>query len=332
VTKAAATGKVKGAGGARGSSVMKVIQPLLGLVIIYGLFAVFSHTFRSFDTLKTIMTQAVILGTMAAGVTVVLIAGGLDLSIGSLFCLVAVVAGLMLNAHVPVVWVVAASLAVGALGGLANAAIIISTGIPAFIGTLAMMKVFRGIAELLGANQDMSRFPASFQVIGSGYLVPILIMAGSFILIFVFLSRTRLGFNCFAIGGSNEVSRLAGVPVNPYYLVYYSIGGLFAALSAVIQASRLNFTNSSWGNGMELDAIAAVIIGGDEPLGGDRGDRAHRHRRSHRHDAQRRAEPPRGELLVAAHQHRHRDRARRVAGLRPAAAGDQGMRACSLNR
>jgi ribose/xylose/arabinose/galactoside ABC-type transport system permease subunit len=257
--------------GVRGSPVMKVLQPLLGLVIIYAVFAIFSHTFRTFDTFKTIMTQAVILGTMAAGVTVVLIAGGLDLSIGSLFCLVAVVAGLMLNAHVPVVWVVAVSLLVGALGGLANAAIIIGTGIPAFIGTLAMMKVFRGIAEILGANQDMSRFPASFQVIGSGYLVPILIMAGSFLIIYVFLARTRLGFNCFAIGGSNEVSRLAGVPVNPYYLVYYSIGGLFAALSAVIQASRLNFTNSSWGNGMELDAIAAVIIGGTSLSGGTGG-------------------------------------------------------------
>ena len=250
------------------SQIWKGIQPLAGLVFIYLVFAIASATFRTLDTAQTILTQAVILGTLAAGPTIVLISGGLDLSIGSLFVLVAVVIGLLLNAHVPIALVVVLSLLVGALCGTLNGAITVGTGIPAFIGTLGMMKVYRGIAELLGANQDMSKFPASFQAIGAGYLIPISIMVVSFILVYVFLSRTRLGYNCYAIGGSNEVSRLAGVPVKKYYLVYYTIGGLFAALSAIIQASRLNFTNSSWGNGMELDAIAAVIIGGTSLSGG----------------------------------------------------------------
>jgi ribose/xylose/arabinose/galactoside ABC-type transport system permease subunit len=154
------------------------------------------------------------------------------------------------------------------LCGTLNGAITVGTGIPAFIGTLGMMKVYRGIAELLGANQDMSKFPASFQAIGAGYLIPISIMAVSFLLVYVFLSRTKLGYNCYAIGGSNEVSRLAGIPVKKYYLIYYTIGGFFAAVSALILASRLNFTNTAWGNGMELDAIAAVIIGGTSLSGG----------------------------------------------------------------
>jgi len=250
------------------SQIWKGLQPLLGLVFIYMVFSVASGTFRTIDTAQTILTQAVILGTLAAGPTIVLISGGLDLSIGSLFVLVAVVVGLLLNAHVPVALVVVLSLVVGALCGTLNGAITVGTGIPAFIGTLGMMKVYRGIAELLGANQDMSKFPASFQAIGSGYLIPISIMAVSFILVYVFLSRTKMGYNCYAIGGSNEVSRLAGVPVKRYYLIYYTIGGLFAGLSALIQASRLNFTNSSWGNGLELDAIAAVIIGGTSLSGG----------------------------------------------------------------
>jgi ribose/xylose/arabinose/galactoside ABC-type transport system permease subunit len=251
-----------------GSQIWKGLQPLVGLVAIYLLFAIASRTFRSLSTAQTILTQAVILGTLAAGPTIVLIAGGLDLSIGSLFVLIAVVTGLMLNAHVPVALVVVISLAVGALCGMLNGAITVGTGIPAFIGTLAMMKVYRGVAELLGSNQDMSKFPRSFQAIGGGYLIPISIMVASFLLVYVFLSRTKLGFNCYAIGGSNEVSRLAGVPVKRYYLIYYTIGGLFAALSALVQAARLNFTNSSWGNGMELDAIAAVIIGGTSLSGG----------------------------------------------------------------
>jgi ribose/xylose/arabinose/galactoside ABC-type transport system permease subunit len=246
----------------------KGIQPLLGLVIIYAIFSAVSGTFRTFDTFKTILTQAVILGTLAAGPTIVLISGGLDLSIGSIFCLVAVGAGLLLGAGWPVALVVLASLALGAASGAANGAIIVGTGIPSFIGTLGMMKVYRGLAEILGMNRDLSKFPASFQAIGGGYLIPILIMAVSFLLVYVFLSRTRLGFNCYAIGGSNEVSRLAGVPVKRYYLIYYTIGGFFAALSAIIQAARLNFSNSSWGNGMELDAIAAVIIGGTSMSGG----------------------------------------------------------------
>ncbi len=244
------------------------IQPLLGLLIIYAIFSAVSGTFRTFDTFKTILTQAVILGVLAAGPTIVLIAGGLDLSIGSVFCLVAVCAGLMLNAHLSVFLVVVFSLAIGAFCGLLNGVIIIGTGIPAFIGTLGMMKAYRGVAEILGMNRDMSKFPAAFQAIGGGYLIPIGIMAVSFLLVYIVLSRTRLGFNAYAIGGSNEVSRLAGVPVRGFYLVYYTIGGFFAALSAIILASRLNFTNSAWGNGMELDAIAAVIIGGTSLSGG----------------------------------------------------------------
>jgi len=250
------------------SQILKGIQPLIGLVVIYVAFAAASGTFRTFDTAQTILTQAVILGTMAAGPTIVLISGGLDLSIGSLFALVAVVIGLMLNAHVPVAAVVVLSLAFGAACGTLNGAITVGTGIPAFIGTLGMMKVYRGIAELLGANQDMSKFPDSFQAIGAGYLIPISIMVVCFLLVYVFLSRTKLGFNCYAIGGSNEVSRLAGVPVKKYYLIYYTIGGFFVAVSALILAARLNFTNTSWGNGMELDAIAAVIIGGTSLSGG----------------------------------------------------------------
>jgi ribose/xylose/arabinose/galactoside ABC-type transport system permease subunit len=250
------------------SQIWKGIQPLAGLVFIYAIFAVASGTFRTLDTAQTILTQAVILGTLAAGPTIVLISGGLDLSIGSVFVLVAVVIGLLLNAHVPVAFVVIASLVAGALCGTLNGAITVGTGIPAFIGTLGMMKVYRGIAELLGANQDMSKFPASFQAIGAGYLIPISIMVVSFLLVYVFLSRTKLGYNCYAIGGSNEVSRLAGIPVKKYYLIYYTIGGFFAAVSALILASRLNFTNTAWGNGMELDAIAAVIIGGTSLSGG----------------------------------------------------------------
>lgn len=246
----------------------KGVQSLLGLVIIYGIFTVLSSTFRTFDTFKTILTQSVIMGTLAAGPTIVLISGGLDLSIGSLFCLVAVCTGRMLIAEMPVVLVVVLALGAGALCGAFNGSLIVGTGIPAFIGTLGMMKAYRGLAEIIGMNQDMSRFPESFQMIGKGYFIPISIMAVTFFLVYIFLSRTKIGFNCYAIGGSNEVARLAGVPVKKYYIIYYTLGGVAAAISALILTSRLNFTNPAFGVGFELNAIAAVIIGGTSLSGG----------------------------------------------------------------
>ncbi len=243
-------------------------QPLVGLLCIYATFSILSPTFRTLDTFKTILTQAVILGTLATGSTIVLISGGLDLSIGSLFGLIAVCTGRMFLVNVPTALNVIFSLTIGAVYGALNGAIIVGTGIPAFIGTLGMMKAYRGIAELMGANRDMSQFPEAFQMIGSGYLLPISIMVATFILVYIILSRTKLGFNCYAIGGSNEMARRAGVPVKKYYLIYYTLGGLCAAISAIILASRLNFTNSAWGIGMELNAIGAVILGGTSLTGG----------------------------------------------------------------
>jgi len=243
-------------------------QPLLGLLLIYLIFAILSPTFRTFNTFKTILTQAVVLGTLSTGATIVLISGGLDLSIGSLFGLLAVITGLMLKANIPVSISIILSLLFGAAAGALNGAIIVSTGIPAFIGTLGMMKAYRGIAEILGANKDISQFPWAFQLIGRGYLIPISIMAITFLIAHMILAYTKLGFNCYAIGGSNEMSRRAGVPVKKHYILYYMIGGLSTAISAIILASRLNFTNSSWGIGLELNALGAVIIGGTSLTGG----------------------------------------------------------------
>jgi len=244
------------------------LQPLVGLLIIYLVFTALSPTFRTFNTFKTILTQAVVLGTLSTGATIVLISGGLDLSIGSLFGLIAVITGLMLKANIPVGINIFLSLLFGALAGAFNGVIIVSTGIPAFIGTLGMMKLYRGFAEILGKNRDLSQFPLLFQSIGQGYLMPISIMVITFLVAHIILSYTKLGFNCYAIGGSNEMSRRAGIPVKQYYIIYYMIGGISAAISAIILASRLNFTNSSWGLGLELNALGAVIIGGTSLTGG----------------------------------------------------------------
>jgi ribose/xylose/arabinose/galactoside ABC-type transport system permease subunit len=244
------------------------LQALVGLIIINLVFIILAPTYRQIGNFTTILSNATVLGCLALGSTIVIISGGLDLSIGSVLGLISVVVGNMLNLNVPVVFTVLIGLGVGALAGLISGSIIVATGIPAFIGTLGMMMAFRGMAELFGSGRDMSAFPEAFTNLGTGYVVPVLITALSFILVGLFLSKTRLGFNAYAIGGNQEVARLSGVSVKKNQVVYYMLGGLFARLAAIIETARLDFAQSSRGTGQELNAIAAVIIGGTSMAGG----------------------------------------------------------------
>lgn len=244
------------------------LQALIGLVAINLVFIILAPTYRQMANFTTILSNATVLGCLATGTTIVIISGGLDLSVGSIIALVTVVVGNMLNLNVPVVATVAIGLGVGALCGLISGSIIVTTEIPAFIGTLGMMMAIRGFAEILGAGKDMSAFPESFTDLGTGYIVPVMIMIASFIIVGLFLSKTKLGFNAYAIGGNKEVSRLSGVSVKKNQVIYYMIGGLFAGLAAVIETARLDFAQSSRGSGQELNAIAAVIIGGTSMAGG----------------------------------------------------------------
>lgn len=244
-------------------------QVLLALVLIYMIFFVLSPPFRSVDTLLSIFTQASILAVLACGTTVVLISGGLDLSVGSIFAVVGVAVGIFLaEMQLPVPVAVVLALLVGtALGGL-NGVVQVATGVPAFIVTLGGLTAYKGVAELLAAGRDLSRFPESFQQLGSGYALPMGIMFGSALLIGLFLTRTRLGNHAFAIGGNEEVARLAGVKVKRSRIKYYMIGGAMAALAAVLETAKLNFAMPSRGQSYELFAIAAVVIGGTSLFGG----------------------------------------------------------------
>lgn len=244
-------------------------QVLAALVLIYGIFFVLSPPFRSVDTFLSIFTQASILAVLASGTTVVLISGGLDLSVGSIFAVVGVVVGILLvEWQVPVTVAIIAGLATGALCGALNGFVQVTTGVPAFIVTLGGLTAYKGAAELLGSGRDLSRFPESYQMLGSGYLMPISIMFGAALLIGLFLTRTQLGNHAYAIGGNEEVARLSGVNVARSRIKYYMIGGLMAALAAILEVSKLNFAQSSRGQSYELFAIAAVVIGGTSLFGG----------------------------------------------------------------
>jgi len=175
---------------------------------------------------------------------------------------------LLAEYQVPVPLAILAGLAAGALCGALNGLVQVATGVPAFIVTLGGLTAYKGIAELLASGRDLSRFPESYQMLGSGYAMPISIMFGAALLTGLFLTKTRLGNHAYAIGGNEEVARLSGVNVARSRVFYYMIGGLLAAVAAILEVSKLNFAQSSRGQSYELFAIAAVVIGGTSLFGG----------------------------------------------------------------
>jgi len=154
----------------------EMLQPLVGLVLITTVLVIFAPTFRQWLAVKDVLEQSTVLMIMATGTTIMLISGGLDLSVGSILALVSVVTGTMLITDGMPVWAaVAGGLAVGTFAGFLNGVVITLTGIPTLIATLGMMMAARGVANMIGAGKDMSRFPDSFKWIGSGFVGPITI-------------------------------------------------------------------------------------------------------------------------------------------------------------
>lgn len=248
---------------------LQIWQVFAALLFIYTLFFIISPPFRSFDTIFSIFGQASILAILACGTTVVLISGGLDLSVGSIFAVVGVSVGIFLAEYDLSPWVaVALGLVIGAALGALNGTIQVITKVPAFIVTLGGLTAYKGLAEIMASGRDLSRFPDGFQLLGTGYLVPMLIMFATAIVTGLFLTKTRLGSRAFAIGGDQEVARLAGVPVARSRIYYYMIGGLLAGLAAILEVSKLNFAMPARGQSYELYAIAAVVIGGTSLFGG----------------------------------------------------------------
>lgn len=248
--------------------IREIVGPLVGLIVITAVFAIFSPTYRQPAAIRDILEQSTVLLIMATGTTVMLIAGQLDLSVGALLALVAVVTGSLLYQGLPVWLAVLVGLGAGTLVGVINGLVVVSTGVPTLVATLGMMMAARGVANMVGMGKDMSRFPASFKWLGAGFVGPVIIASLAVLVIWFILSKTRLGFNAYSIGGNEEVARLSGIPVKLNKVILYSISGFMAALAAIVQTARLDFATPNRGQGMELWVIAATVIGGTSMFGG----------------------------------------------------------------
>ncbi|AJT67280.1 Ribose import permease protein RbsC [Streptomyces lydicus] len=246
--------------------------PLGGLIALAAVMAVLSRDFLNGQNLLNVGVQASVTAILAFGVTFVIVSAGIDLSVGSVAGLSAiVVAWAATDRGLPVWTAVLLGLAVGAAAGLASGALVAYGRLPAFIATLAMLSVGRGLALVLSGGSPIA-FPASVSALGDtlgGWLpVPVLVMIAMGLIAALILARTYAGRAMFAIGGNEEAARLSGIDVKRRKLVIYALSGLFAAVAGIVLAARLTSAQPQAAMGYELDAIAAVVIGGASLSGG----------------------------------------------------------------
>lgn len=245
---------------------------LLVLVVLVVLMAVFAPNFNRVDNLLNIARAISINAVLAAGMTFVILTGGIDLSVGSTVAVSGVVAVVVAMAGVPAPFAILAGVLVGAACGLVNGALSAYLGLAPFIVTLGTMTFLRGLAYTMTAGQPIVSSDLSFRVIGNGYLlgipVPVYFMVVVYLVGWFLLERTIYGRHVYAVGGNAQAARLAGVKVKRITTSVYIIAGICAGLAGMIFAARVISAQPTAGTGYELDAIAAVVLGGTSLVGG----------------------------------------------------------------
>ncbi|MGW8731767.1 ABC transporter permease/substrate-binding protein [Streptomyces sp. NPDC055808] len=262
-----------GAAGARGVRRLLLDNgALTALVVLVAALALLSGDFLTTQNLLNVGVQAAVTAILAFGVTFVIVSAGIDLSVGSVAALSAtVLAWSATSEGVPVWLAVLMAVATGIACGLVNGVLVSYGKLPPFIATLAMLSVGRGLSLVISQGSPIA-FPDSVSVLGDtlgGWLpVPVLVMIAAGLLTALILSRTYIGRSMYAIGGNEEAARLSGLRVKRQKLVIYALSGLFAAVAGIVLASRLVSAQPQAAQGYELDAIAAVVIGGASLSGG----------------------------------------------------------------
>jgi ribose transport system permease protein len=248
--------------------------PLIGLILLCVFLSFSTDTFLSMRNFLNVMDQITVLGVMAIGMTLVILIGGIDLSVGSVLALSGMVMGYLGNSREwPFVVAILVALLASAACGLTSGLMVTRLRMPAFIATLAMMSIARGIASIITNGEQIVGFPDWFSNLAIirhfGFLtVTVGLMVVITLIAWIILSFRPVGRALYALGGSQEVARLAGIPVRQYTMWVYVICGALAGLAGVILSARLDSSQPSSGLGYELDTIAAVVIGGASLSGG----------------------------------------------------------------
>lgn len=250
---------------------------LIALIAIFTFFALSSEAFRSFDTAVSILDASYYIGFLAIGVTFVIITGGIDLSIGTVMMCSAIMGGVLHDKMgVPLWLALIAILLIGGVFGLFNGILIAKFGLPPFIATLGTMMITRGLSSIVSNVQSVT-FPLRGSEFGwykdlfrtsNNFPTGLIVLIVMAVIAAIVLNKTRIGRYIFAIGSNKEATRLSGVNVIKWEATAYVISGLFAGLAGIAYAATYSTILPGTGNGMELDAIAGVVVGGTSLAGG----------------------------------------------------------------
>ena len=269
-----------GAATAVTSTVRARLQQFLafgGLIVIFAFFSIVGDNFFNYGNITNILFSTVVIGLLALGTTFVIITGGIDLSIGTGMALCAVMSGVFIvNLGVPLPLGVLGAILFGGLIGLVNGFSVAVLKLPPFIATLAMMLVAQGLALVVSHSAPIyfSDSPAYIDL-SIGSIIPganfpnaVLVLAFAAVIAGVVLNRTVMGRYTYSIGSNEEATALSGIDVRRWKIVIYTVAGLFTGLAGVMISARLGSAQPATGMGYELQAIAAVVIGGTSLTGG----------------------------------------------------------------
>ncbi len=258
--------------------VVNMIRSNIGIICVLLIIGVFlsllSDKFLTSSNLISVMRQISINVYIALGMTLVIILGGIDLSVGAIVALTGTVTvGLIVNTGLPIAAAIAIGLLIGIVCGFISGTMVAEFKLPAFIVTMAMMNIARGAANVYSGGRSTRITDEFFSSIGSGYLfgvipLPVIYMVALIILFTVVLNKTKFGTYIYAIGGNRESARLSGVPIKKVEIAVFTIIGLLSAFAGLVLASRMYSGQPSVGDGYELDAIAACVLGGVSMSGG----------------------------------------------------------------
>jgi ribose/xylose/arabinose/galactoside ABC-type transport system permease subunit len=245
---------------------------IIGIVVLIALFSYSSDYFLTSNNIIAVLDQITIIGVLSLAMTFVILSGGIDLSVGSVVAMSAVMITTFLQQGMGMVVSVLLGILLATLLGAITGAIITKFDLQPFIVTLGTMGIARGIAMVVSDASPVSVSVTGFDLIGRGRVgvipIPVIIFTVLIILSAILLKKTKFGEYVYAIGGNEEAARLAGIPVNFHKIMIYTLSGALAGFTGFIMASKFNSGVPTIGQAYELDAIAAVVIGGTALTGG----------------------------------------------------------------
>lgn len=253
-------------------SISQVFVYLILLFVIV-FFSIMSQSFMTSRNILNICRQVSMIGICSVGMTMVLLTGGIDISVGSIIALSGVVAAKLIAENMwPIFPAMVVGVVIGVICGIISGVMVAKFDVPALIATLAMQSIARGIAFILTQGIPVYGLPEQIRVLGQGYFlnipIPVYIMVLMFFIGWWLLEQTTFGRHVYAIGGNEEVARLSGINVMMRKLQIYAFSGFFAGLSGIIMLSRVNSGQPNTSEGFEMDVITAAVLGGVSVAGG----------------------------------------------------------------